>query len=161
MIIWEQKLDFECWHNISKTRASCFIRGSKHRQTDESTTLQAGLLLFRGVWNPWWNTKHEFFKWLLSHASNIQQKKTKKLHIWDAAIVVASLVSFVLVVGKQWTFVLVVASLVSFVLVVGKQWTNSTVLFTTACLHHQCWHALGLECLDDGRIGEVILVLTS
>lgn len=23
------------------------------------------LLLFRGVWNPWWNTKHEFLTWLL------------------------------------------------------------------------------------------------
>ena len=23
------------------------------------------LLLFRGVWNPWWNTKHEFLRWLL------------------------------------------------------------------------------------------------
>ena len=22
-------------------------------------------LLFRGVWNPWWNTKHEFLTWLL------------------------------------------------------------------------------------------------
>ena len=26
------------------------------------------LLLFRGVWNPWWNTKHEFLTWLLNHA---------------------------------------------------------------------------------------------
>ena len=27
--------------NISKTRASCFIRGSKHRETDKSTRPQA------------------------------------------------------------------------------------------------------------------------
>ena len=26
------------------------------------------LLLFRAVWNPWWNTKHEFLTWLLNHA---------------------------------------------------------------------------------------------
>ena len=26
------------------------------------------LLFFRGVWNPWWNTKHKFLTWLLNHA---------------------------------------------------------------------------------------------
>ena len=40
------------WEIMSKTRDSCFIRGSKHRETDD--------LLFRGVWNPWWNTKDGF-----------------------------------------------------------------------------------------------------
>ena len=43
-----------------KNEWESFIRGSKYRETDESTRL-----LFRGVWNPWLNTKHEFFRWLL------------------------------------------------------------------------------------------------
>ena len=30
-----------CGCNMSKTRASCFIRGSRHRETDESTRPQA------------------------------------------------------------------------------------------------------------------------
>ena len=37
---------------MSKTRASCFITGSKHRETDESTKPQTSCFhLFLGVWN--------------------------------------------------------------------------------------------------------------
>ena len=40
------------WEAISKTRASCFIRGSKHLETIKA----------RGsVWNPWWNARTRFW----------------------------------------------------------------------------------------------------
>ena len=54
-----------------KNEWESFIRGSKYRETDESTRL-----LFRGVWNLWLNTKHEFFRWLL-------KRHNKKNMQWD------------------------------------------------------------------------------
>ena len=50
------------WEEMSKTRASCFITGSKHRETDESTRPAALCFhLFLGVWNPWWSTRPRFW----------------------------------------------------------------------------------------------------
>ena len=47
---------------MSKTRASCFITGSKHLETDESTRPAASCFhLFLGVWNPWWSTRPRFW----------------------------------------------------------------------------------------------------
>ena len=40
-----------------KTRAPCFITGSKHLETNESSRPMASCFhLSLGVWNPWWST---------------------------------------------------------------------------------------------------------
>ena len=60
LIFKEEKL-VRCWCNISKTSASV---SSRVPNTEKQMTWWV-LLLFQGVWNPWWNTKQEFLKWLL------------------------------------------------------------------------------------------------
>ena len=53
--------------NMSKTSASAFFYQGFQTPRNRWKHEAAGwvLLLFRGVWNPWWNTKHEFLTWWL------------------------------------------------------------------------------------------------
>ena len=53
--------------NMSKTSASAFFYQGLQTPRNRWKHEAAGwvLLLFRGVWNPWWNTKHEFLTWWL------------------------------------------------------------------------------------------------
>ena len=53
------------WEVISKTRASGFIRGSKHLETIKALGLRpraqlSCFHLFLGVWYPWWNPRTRF-----------------------------------------------------------------------------------------------------
>ena len=53
------------WRNMSK-QVRVFHQGfQKPRKRWKHEAAGRVLLLFRGVWNPWWNTKHEFLTWLL------------------------------------------------------------------------------------------------
>ena len=51
--------------NMSKTSASVSSGFQTPRNRWKHEAAGRVLLLFWGVWNPWWNTKHEFLTWLL------------------------------------------------------------------------------------------------
>ena len=54
---------------IGQKRVRVFHQGFQTPRNRWKHDAEGGvLLLFRGVWNPWWKTKHEFLSWLLKVA---------------------------------------------------------------------------------------------
>ena len=56
------------WRNEStgQKRVRGFHQGFQTPRNGWKHDAEGGvLLMFRGVWNPWWKTKHEFLSWLL------------------------------------------------------------------------------------------------
>ena len=77
---------------MSKTRASCFITGSKYLETDESTRPQASCFhLLLDVWNPWWSSRPRFWHitWKTIFSSSLQEDGQAPVHssIYETVVI--------------------------------------------------------------------------
>ena len=76
----------KCSSNINyqkRVRGFEGFQTPKNRWKHEATGPVLLNLLFWGVWNPWWNLKHEFLRWLL-------KRSNKKIMLWYIFFVLSS-----------------------------------------------------------------------
>ena len=76
----------KCSSNINyqkRVRGFEGFQTPKNRWKREATGPVLLNLLFWGVWNPWWNLKHEFLRWLL-------KRSNKKIMLWYIFFVLSS-----------------------------------------------------------------------
>ena len=76
----------KCSSNINyqkRVRGFEGFQTPKNRWKHEATGPVLLNLLFWGVWNPWWNLKHEFLRWLL-------KRNNKKIMLWYIFFVLSS-----------------------------------------------------------------------